>query len=88
MEAQDLDFEARLRALERLSGGESRGGAASLDSQRSRAGGVVAVMVRVLRQGGEGGRSRKTSFEARSLIARKPRPLGVVDLHFTCQRAP
>jgi len=39
MEAQDLDFEARIRALERLSGGEGRRGAAALDGQRSRAGG-------------------------------------------------
>ena len=54
MEAQDLDFEARLRALERLSGGEGGRGAA-LDGERSRAGGVVAVIVRVLRRGGEGG---------------------------------
>ncbi len=60
MEAQDLDFEARIRALERLSGGESGGGAAGLDGQRSRAGGVVggvvAVIVRVLRRVGEEGR--------------------------------
>jgi len=49
MEAQDLDFEARIRAL------EGWRGAAALDGQRSRAGGVVAVMVRVLRRGGEGG---------------------------------
>jgi len=48
MEAQDLDFEARIRALERLSGGEGRRGAAALDGQRSRAGGVVAGVVAVL----------------------------------------
>ncbi len=34
MEAQDLDFEARIQALERLSGGEGRRGAAALDGQR------------------------------------------------------
>jgi len=33
MEAQDEEFEARLRALERLSGGESRGGAEGFDGE-------------------------------------------------------
>ena len=34
MEAQDEEFEARIRALERLSGGEGRRGAAAFGGQR------------------------------------------------------
>ncbi|MEG3057336.1 MAG: hypothetical protein ACOX8D_10340 [Methanoculleus sp.] len=34
MEAQDEEFVSRIRALERLSGGESGRGAAALDGER------------------------------------------------------
>jgi len=39
METQDEEFEGRIRALERLSGGESRRRAAALDDQRRGRGG-------------------------------------------------
>jgi len=45
MERCDEDFEARIRALERLPGGEGRGGETGFHHQRSRAGGVVGGVI-------------------------------------------
>ena len=86
MEAQDLDFEARLRALEGWraeKAGEERRLSTVSAGAGGVVGGVVAVLVRVLRRGGEGVTSAYRRAGRRSCAYQNPDPVYTTDVMHT-----